>query len=120
LESARARLRNSSTEGNVQLRAKDSSGFPSLEWHGELTAANADEVWISTRDHISARALIQESFVIDLSSVQFIDSTGLALMIRAKKFGARHEVKVKFIGCGKNVMNVIRLSRLEDYLLSAE
>ncbi|MGN6387406.1 MAG: WecB/TagA/CpsF family glycosyltransferase [Verrucomicrobiota bacterium] len=120
LESARARLRNSSTEGNVQLRAKDSSGFPSLEWHGELTAANADEVWISTRDHISARALIQESFVIDLSSVQFIDSTGLALMIRAKKFGARHGVKVRFIGCGKNVMNVIRLSRLEDYLLSAE
>src|SRR5205823_2671851 len=68
-----------------------------LAWHGEITAANAEEVWQQTSSHLAT--LISpttaqpstinhqpSSVTLDLSDVPFIDSTGLGLMVRAKKF----------------------------------
>jgi anti-anti-sigma factor len=108
-----------SKNGNrsVQLKSTPASGLPTLAWTGEVTASNAEEVWIATRDHVAARSLLQRPVRIDLSNLQFIDSTGLSIMIRAKKFGARENVPIIFSDPCPNVLNVIRLSRLEDYLL---
>jgi anti-anti-sigma factor len=62
--------------------------------------------------------MVQRNLNIDLSGLQFIDSTGLGVMVRAKKFGARQQVDVRFSNPTGNVRNVIRISRLEDFLLN--
>jgi len=112
-------LQNAARHSAVQLKTIAPATLPTLSWKGELTAENAEEIWVSTMDHLSARSIIQDQVTIDLSEVDFMDSTGLGIMIRAKKFAARQGMKVNFTGCGANVLNVIRLSRLEDYLLKA-
>jgi N-acetylglucosaminyldiphosphoundecaprenol N-acetyl-beta-D-mannosaminyltransferase len=110
-------LREIGQYASVHLKTSPSSPLPVLAWTGELTAANAEEVWIATMDYLAARSLVQRALTIDLSKLQFIDSTGLSVMIRAKKYGARQAMKIRFTEPHPNVLNVIRLSRLEDYLL---
>jgi anti-anti-sigma factor len=61
--------------------------------------------------------LPRRKLIIDLSSVRFIDSTGLGLMVRAKKLVAGHGAHMVFTGVQPTVRNVIRIARLEDYLL---
>jgi N-acetylglucosaminyldiphosphoundecaprenol N-acetyl-beta-D-mannosaminyltransferase len=117
LKSASAHLQQAGDSSGIRLKSIASSPLPALAWSGELTAANAEEIWISTMDHLSARSIVQRTLTIDLSSLHFIDSTGLSVMIRAKKFGARQGMKITFTQPQPNVLNVLRLSRLEDYLL---
>jgi N-acetylglucosaminyldiphosphoundecaprenol N-acetyl-beta-D-mannosaminyltransferase len=117
LNAARDYLRESGQYAAVQIKSIASSPLPALVWNGELTAANAEEIWISTMDHLAARALVQRQLTIDLSKLRFLDSTGLSVMIRTRKYAARQGLEIQFTGVQRNVLNVIRLSRLEDYLL---
>lgn len=113
---AAARLRNRAGGSAVRLQPA-SGGTPSaLAWRGELTAANADEIWTSTMEQIAARSMVQRSLAIDLAHLRFIDSTGLGVMIRAKKFGKLQNVEISFQNPTDNVRNVLRLSRLEAFL----
>ena len=111
-------LRETGQYAAVQLKSIPSSPLPALVWQGELTAANAQEFWISTMDHLAARSLVQKTLTIDLSKLRFIDSTGLGVMIRARKYAARQGIELQFSGVQPDVLSVIRLSRLEEYLLS--
>jgi N-acetylglucosaminyldiphosphoundecaprenol N-acetyl-beta-D-mannosaminyltransferase len=117
IEEAAKQLQGSAHSAAVHLKTVRADRFPALAWNGELTAANADEVWMNTMQHIAARSLVQRSMTIDLSNLQFIDSTGLSVMIRAKRYGLRQGVSILFAEPRPNVLNVVRLSRLEDYLL---
>jgi N-acetylglucosaminyldiphosphoundecaprenol N-acetyl-beta-D-mannosaminyltransferase len=87
-----------------------------LRWQGEITAANAEEVWRHTCTHL-LDASQQGSALLDLSSVRFIDSSGLGLMIRARKLAASRGTVLVFVAPPAAVRNVIRIARLEDFLL---
>jgi anti-anti-sigma factor len=117
---AEACLNEAGQFSSVSLRTTSSASLPALAWTGELTAANSEEIWIQTMDQLAARALVQRALTIDLSKLRFIDSTGLSVMIRTKKYAARQSVKLRFADPQENVLNVIRLSRLEEYLLNKE
>ncbi len=120
LSAAEANLNEMGTFSSVSVRTTSSASLPALAWTGELTAANSEEVWIQTMDHLAARALVQRALTVDLSNLRFIDSTGLSVMIRAKKYAGRQGVKLHFTNPQENVLNVIRLSRLDEYLLNNE
>jgi anti-anti-sigma factor len=55
--------------------------------------------------------------VIDLSGVRFMDSTGLGLMVRARKLARLEQVKLEFTHPQPAVQNVVHLARLEEFLL---
>jgi anti-anti-sigma factor len=55
--------------------------------------------------------------VIDLSRVVFVDSTGIGLMLRFKKNLHRRNIQLKFVNPAGPVRNVLRHTRLEEYLL---
>jgi N-acetylglucosaminyldiphosphoundecaprenol N-acetyl-beta-D-mannosaminyltransferase len=91
---------------------------PVLLWHGEVTASNAEEVWERTQHHLtSASKTNGRSLTVDLGHVSFIDSTGLAVMIRARKFAKQNAFRLTFTGLQPPVQNVLRLARMEDFLL---
>jgi N-acetylglucosaminyldiphosphoundecaprenol N-acetyl-beta-D-mannosaminyltransferase len=115
---ARKRLEQKPAHHPVMLKNMPATPMPAISWRGELTAANADEVWAATLDHMTARSALRQNIIIDLSEVPFLDSTGLGVMIRAKKFAARQGTSVAFHGLQENVRNVVQLSKLEDYLLT--
>jgi len=88
-----------------------------LIWRGEITAANAEEVWRQTRAEINSMSSWRKQWVIDLSQVRFIDSTGVGVMVRAKKYAPRRGASVRFADASTAVRNVVRLSKLESALL---
>lgn len=90
---------------------------PALFWRGEVTAANADSVWQITQTQIASRVGTKVPLQIDLSSLQFIDSAGVDLMLRAKRNASIQGLKVRFTGAQPNVKNVLRLSNLESVVL---
>ena len=91
--------------------------MPILLWHGEVTASNADEVWQRTHHHLAHASEQNGALTVDLNHVSFIDSTGLAVMIRARKFAKQHAFHLTFTGLQPPVQNVLRLARMEDFLL---
>lgn len=89
----------------------------SLAWQGELVAANAEAVWRSTENHLQYQASQATEAFIDLSALRFIDSSGVALMVRAKKLGQRLGITVTFTRPTAAVRQVIQMLRLEETLL---
>jgi N-acetylglucosaminyldiphosphoundecaprenol N-acetyl-beta-D-mannosaminyltransferase len=87
-----------------------------LLWQGEITAANAEEVWRQTSSHLAQTAPLHFATV-DLSAVRFIDSSGLGLMIRAKKLAGGQGVDLRFRSPSAPVRNVVHLARLDSFLL---
>jgi N-acetylglucosaminyldiphosphoundecaprenol N-acetyl-beta-D-mannosaminyltransferase len=86
-----------------------------LLWQGEITAANANEIWQFTRAQLALPN--NHEMTIDISAVRFIDSSGVAIMIRAKEFAHRNRVSLSFTHPQSAVQNVIHLARLEKFLL---
>jgi anti-anti-sigma factor len=110
----------------VQVRARERSSAVTLRtpaavtplvWHGEITAANARHVWENTRAYLDAPRRDDE-LALDLRGVRFIDSSGLGLMIRAKKLAEQKGAKLVFIGIQPAVKNVIQIAHLEGFLLN--
>ena len=108
---ARALEQTSSVAGDPGALSK------SLAWQGEITAANAVEVWQLTEAGLNTAAASSQRLAIDLSRVRFLDSTGLGLMIRAKKLSKRLGVQLQFTAAQPAVRNVLQLARLEAFLL---
>jgi len=88
-----------------------------LAWRGEVTAANGEQVWEETRAYLTAFRDERLQLEIDLGEVRFIDSTGVGVMIRAKKLALRQGVRMKFTNPSPATRNVLRLSQLEEFLI---
>jgi N-acetylglucosaminyldiphosphoundecaprenol N-acetyl-beta-D-mannosaminyltransferase len=90
----------------------------SLAWCGEVIAANADDVWRMTSEHVKAFAAAGATLVIiDLAQLRFIDSSGAALMLRLKQWARELPTQILFTQAQPNVRNVLRLTRLDQLLL---
>lgn len=101
----------------VLVGAGPTHAAPVLIWQGEVTATNAEEVWERTHQHLASASQGHSGLTVDLGHVSFIDSTGLAVMIRARKFAKQHAFHLNFTGLRPPVQNVLRLARMEDFLL---
>jgi N-acetylglucosaminyldiphosphoundecaprenol N-acetyl-beta-D-mannosaminyltransferase len=101
----------------VLVGAGPAHTMPVLLWYGEVTASNADDVWERTQQHLANASQQNGALTVDLGHVSFIDSTGLAVMIRARKFARRHAFHLTFTGLQPPVQNVLRLAHMEDFLL---
>lgn len=87
-----------------------------LIWRGEITASNVDEVWNDTVRYLQGPARCWSGVRIDLSQLQFIDSAGVGLMIRAHKTAGLQGIKLRFVRAQSAVRNVLQIARLESLL----
>lgn len=104
-------------ERKEMVTANRTKWAESLVWQGEITAANAEDVWQQTATQLNATDSANKHVLIDLSHVRFIDSTGLGLMVRVKKASLRLGIRLEFTGTQSAVRNVLTLARLESFLL---
>ncbi|HYE31497.1 MAG TPA: WecB/TagA/CpsF family glycosyltransferase [Methylomirabilota bacterium] len=116
LRSAELIVRINQSTRSVAWRNVPSATVPALSWSGEVTAANVDDVWEATRAHLFNAVGQRKEVSIDLSTLRFIDSSGLSVMIRARKFAAQNNITVRFSGMQPDVLNVVRLARLDEFL----
>lgn len=114
-----------SAEQLIELRAREQNAAVTLRtaaatnplvWHGEITAGNAEEVWSAMVDHLTVPQ--RREVIVNLAAVRFIDSSGLGIMVRAKKHCLRQGIELVFLNPQPAVRNVLRLSRLDEFLLA--
>jgi len=116
-------LERRARESKQSAEIETGGAFRALVWYGEITAVNAEDVWERTRTYIeqAVRARVasdnSESLVIDLSVVRFIDSSGLGLMVRARKLARQSGINLRFTNLQPAVLNVVQIARLEEFLL---
>jgi N-acetylglucosaminyldiphosphoundecaprenol N-acetyl-beta-D-mannosaminyltransferase len=88
-------------------------GGHTLAWQGEITAANADAVWVQTLRHLSALGVPpRKTHLINISRLQFIDSSGAELMARLQHWARRQEQQLRFLGARPDVRNVLEMAGL--------
>jgi N-acetylglucosaminyldiphosphoundecaprenol N-acetyl-beta-D-mannosaminyltransferase len=102
----------------TQLPVLHDGGARSLAWCGDIIAANVEDVWQMTTNHVQ-RFVEQQTrlVIIDLTRLRFIDSAGAGLMLRIKKWAQQFPAEVLFTHAQPNVRNVLRLTRLDQLLL---
>lgn len=91
---------------------------PPIFWSDEVTAANAEDVWTETRKQIDLLCAAGEKQpAIDLAELRFIDSSGVGLMLRARRYAQNLGVQLRFINARAGVLSVLRMAKLESLLL---
>jgi N-acetylglucosaminyldiphosphoundecaprenol N-acetyl-beta-D-mannosaminyltransferase len=90
-----------------------------LIWRGEITSTNAAQIWKATRKEICSMNSGCKLWIVDLSQVRFMDSSGVKVMQRVKQYAPLHGTQVRFTQVPPTVKNVIRESKQELALLDA-
>jgi N-acetylglucosaminyldiphosphoundecaprenol N-acetyl-beta-D-mannosaminyltransferase len=117
LASARIIMESISSAPSVSSGVKEQN--LQIRWTGEVTALNAVDLGVQTESELS-QSTPGMSVVIDLSRVTFVDSTGIGLMLRFKKNLKHQDIALQFFNPTASVRNVLRQTKLEEYLLGAE
>jgi N-acetylglucosaminyldiphosphoundecaprenol N-acetyl-beta-D-mannosaminyltransferase len=84
-----------------------------LAWRGEITAANAEEVWALSGPRLFAPGSREKNLVIDLTDVRFIDSAGVNLMLRARTQARQQGTRLHFAGAQPDVRKALRSAKFE-------
>ena len=113
---ASARMVMAGAAGAPQVTSDVQEAELQIRWTGEVTAQNAIELGAETESEL-AQATPGMTVVIDLSRVNFVDSTGIGLMVRFKKNLKRRDLNLKFVNVVASVRNVMRQTQLEEFLL---
>ncbi|MEI7730755.1 MAG: WecB/TagA/CpsF family glycosyltransferase [Verrucomicrobiota bacterium] len=112
LEAAREMIARRIAEQATVVTPKLPGAEAALAWQGEIVAANADEVWRSTEQCLDRLAGNASTLTINLAGVRFMDSTGVGLMVRARKQADLRGIEVQFLAPSPAVQNVLRTLRL--------
>ncbi len=108
-----------SADAAQQIHSELYRPVPPIIWSGELTAVNAEEVWSSTQQQIDTFYELGDTNIdIDLAGLRFLDSTGVGIMLRAKRYAQNLGAKARFTNPQANVRNVLRMARLETFLVA--
>lgn len=108
-----------SEQQSAVVPAPPAIGHP-LVWRGEITASNIEQVWEATLAQLLPPGMPPRQVSIDLSGVRFLDSSGVGMMVRAKKLAQRQDIRLVFLAPQPAVRNTIQFSRLEEFLLGDE
>jgi len=100
------------------VKRSDAGGDSVVSWSGELTAANVRTVWTELEPVLNDVAKDQE-LLIEIADLRFIDSSGAGLMVKVKKESIRRDIELRFNGATDEVMNVLQLTRLREFLLGS-
>ncbi len=118
LTAARALIVERLQERNVVAALHLGGSHPSLAWQGDITAANEDRVWRMTRRSLDRWTGGETAMSINLAGVRFMDSSGVRLMVRARKEAQQRGLRVRFTEATPAVRNVLRVLRLDRHLLN--
>ena len=118
LPAARALILERITEQNVVATLNLAGPQEPLAWQGDIVASNEDDVWRLTRVHLDHSHSRESEMNVNLAGVRFIDTTGVRLMMRVRKEARLRGLQLRFTEPSPAVLNVLRILRLDQALLS--
>jgi len=115
LSAARVRVKNET--GGAQLSVRTQAETLTIQWQGDVTAETTPDLTLRTEGQLK-KAQPGQRVIIDLGGVAFADSTGVGLMVRLRKQALRNNLNLAFAQPNANVLNVLRLLKIDEFLLS--
>lgn len=100
-------------EGELEIRIDHESGAEVLSLYGELDHSNA-HVLESTL--LGAESRETEAIILDLSGLEFCDSTGLGVIIRAATRSSQDSDRLAMLRARDQVQRLLKISGLEEHL----
>ena len=97
----------------MQIRVDHEDGCDVLSLYGELDHGNA-EVLESTL--LAAESGEAEAIILDLSGLEFCDSTGLGVIIRAATRSSQDSDRLGMLRARDQVQRLLTISGLEEHL----
>ncbi len=112
-----AQARGGTVLVDLALHPTVAARSPDLAWQGEVTGANLGEIALLTAARLD---LAQDTFIVDLSGLRFVDTSGIGLMVKLKKQAARRSVELRFINASATVRRIVSLLRMEEFLFGTK
>ena len=95
---------------SVEFTARDCGGQVVVALRGELDVADA----VSVVTALTGFAARDRQIIVDLEDLEFIDSSGLAALVRARKHARHAGGDLLLAAAQKQVLRVLALTRLLD------
>ncbi len=93
----------------------DPNSDPVLFLDGDVDVLRADEL-VGKGEAMLRASRAPRCFTVDMSSVEFIDSSGLSGLLRLRRAAQRRGVEIRLRGVPEHVAVLLRLSGLEQVL----
>ena len=100
-------------QGELEIRVDNESGAEVLSLYGELDHSNA-QVFESAL--LGAEVRDTEAIILDLSGLEFCDSTGLGVIIRAVTRSRQDSDRLVMLRAQDQVQRLLAISGLEEHL----
>lgn len=101
----------------ITVKEHDEGDVRVLSVRGEVDLASAPE--LSTRLNVAVRCTAG-GVVVDLSGVELIDSTGIAVLLNALRRMTRAKRRLALVAPGGAVLRALRVARLDSTFLVRE
>lgn len=102
----------SALETNYPVQFKD-AGEAVIELSGDLTYRNADKI---EADFLTLSRSGISLLFIDFSKVRYINSTGIAILIRLINFSRSNNIEMRALGLSPHYHEIFKITRLGDYI----
>jgi len=120
MEDARLLIAKGAAAARLRPVADEESGTLLFNLPPRVSAEMAESYGQAVDKEWESRTTLRE-IVLDFSETTFIDSSGLGFLIRCHRLAGRREgCRLRLANLPGNVLNVIRVAKLEDVLLAPE
>lgn len=96
-----------------QVQTENRANYLWVKLTGELVLSQSNDVKEQVRSHLMNAG---ENVIIDMSAVDFIDSSGLGVLIAWFKTVNQHQGQIIFVGVSQYVQRIIHLAKLDKIL----
>jgi anti-sigma B factor antagonist len=94
---------------NIIKKIESKDGIVVLELQGEIDMSNSPVLRTQVLEVFEGTPAI---FVIDMTDIGYMDSSGLGTLVEALKWSNRKKTQLRLVGVSDNVKSVFEISRL--------
>jgi anti-anti-sigma factor len=103
--------------GQLSIRSKRDGETHTIDVRGEIDVAGAGRV---ERELLRAEATDAQAIVLDLSTLSFIDSTGVRMLVMAEARSRADSDRLRLRRPPESVLRVLRLTGIDDRMPFAD
>ena len=103
-------------DSHFEITTETGEGYRALVLSGQLDMDSAPKL----RDEIKASLKGAQTLKVDLANVDYVDSSGIAILIQGYKLALKKKVQFFLANTSPQVMAVIELSQLQDFFVFDE
>lgn len=93
----------------METRTRTEGGYTVLELEGEVDLSCSPQA----RDEILETLKSGKNLLVDLASVSYIDSSGVASLVEGYQTAKKRKLKFGLVGVSQSALGVLKLARLD-------